>query len=60
MKQLGVVIPTYFAGKLLSRAIESVLASAKKAEILIEIIVVDCHPKSIIKFKYLEVLTTRG
>jgi GT2 family glycosyltransferase len=46
MKKLGVVIPTYFAGKLLSRAIESVQASAKKAEILIEIIVVDCHPKS--------------
>jgi GT2 family glycosyltransferase len=46
LKRLGAVIPTYFAGKLLSRAIESVQASAKKAGVLIEIIVVDCHPKS--------------
>lgn len=46
VKTVGVVIPTYFAGKLLSRAIESVQASAKKAGASIEVIVVDCHPKS--------------
>jgi GT2 family glycosyltransferase len=46
MKKLGIVIPTYFAGKLLSRAIESVQASAKKANVLVDIVVVDCHPKS--------------
>jgi len=46
MKKLGVVIPTYYAGKLLSRAIESVQVSAKRADVLVDIVVIDCHPKS--------------
>ena len=44
---VGVVIPTFNAGELLFRAIESVQASAKAADVKIKIVVVDCHPLSL-------------
>ena len=46
MKDLGLVIPTFFAGKLLSRALQSAIKSAELANVNLTIIVIDCHPQS--------------
>jgi len=46
MTDLGLVIPTFFAGKLLSRALQSAIKSAELAEVKLKIVVVDCHPQS--------------
>lgn len=46
MKNLGLIIPTFFAGKLLSRAIQSSIKSAELANVDLKIVVVDCHPQA--------------
>ena len=46
MKDLGLVIPTFFAGKLLIRSLDSAIKSAELANVNLKIVVVDCHPQA--------------
>jgi GT2 family glycosyltransferase len=49
LARIGVAIPTFSAGKYLTRALESVKISADRAGLSITIVVVDCHPLSLDK-----------
>jgi GT2 family glycosyltransferase len=49
LMRIGVTIPTFSAGKYLSRALESLKISADRAGLSIAIVVIDCHPLSLDK-----------
>lgn len=53
-RQFGVVIPSFDSGKLLEACVNSIKTSAKRANLDVVIVVVDCHPESLdqsIKFQ---------